>query len=153
MNRYRFKKWVRILFSHHYDESVENFRTFKIHYWNCSSICTKKEEHYILFRQRIIMRRETKEYIYKNAGVITFALFIIIAILISDLLDIAFEEFKLALVLFAFFIILQVFSQAMQYEPDKTRKKVQKLILALVVLLFLILILIFFILYSGFHIF
>jgi hypothetical protein len=105
------------------------------------------------FRPGIIMRRETKEYIYKNAGVITFALLVIVAILISDLLHIAFEEFKLAIVLFAFFIILQVFSQALQYEPEKTRKKIQKLILALVVLLFLLLILVFFISYSGFHIF
>jgi Ca2+/Na+ antiporter len=83
------------------------------------------------------MKAETKKSLKSNAPILVYAIIIITAVILSDVIKIWTEPgtAELVIVLMALFIMLQVFGQALQNEPEKTRKKISVIIsITLVVL-------------------
>jgi len=79
------------------------------------------------------MREETRKSLKRNSPFLVFAIIIIGLIFLSDITEISLDELKLVIILMAFFILAQVFSQAFQYEREETRKKTVTISVAIMV--------------------
>lgn len=72
------------------------------------------------------MKAETKKSLKHNAAILAYAIIIIAVIILSDVIKIWTDPgtAEFVIVIMAFFIVWQVFTQALQNEPEKTRKKI-----------------------------
>ncbi len=72
------------------------------------------------------MNKETKKYLKNNAVMIIYAIMIIVVVIFSNIINSwagpGTAEFIIFLI--ALLILLQVFTQALQHEPEKTRNKI-----------------------------
>jgi D-alanyl-lipoteichoic acid acyltransferase DltB (MBOAT superfamily) len=83
------------------------------------------------------MKAETKKSLKSNTPILLYAIIIIITVILSDFIKIWTEPgtAELVIVMMAFLIVWQVIAQALQNEPEKTRKKISVIIsITLVVL-------------------
>jgi len=95
------------------------------------------------------MKAETKKSLKNNVAVIVYALIIIAVVILSDAIEIWIEPgtAEFTIVIMAFLIIWQVFGQALQSEPEKTRKKIT-FIMTIILIILAVLGLIVFIFYQ-----
>jgi hypothetical protein len=86
------------------------------------------------------MKRDTREYLMDHTAVIVFAVLIIVLVAGAPALGLSLSDLRYVILLVAFLILGQIFSQALSHEPEKTRRRVQYIILALVLLLLCVMI-------------
>jgi uncharacterized membrane protein len=96
------------------------------------------------------MNAETKKSMINNAVILIYAIFIIAIVIFSDNLNMlsgpGTAEF--VIILFSFLIVVQVFTQALQNESEKIKKKIMFSI-TIILVVFAVLGLIFFVLYQS----
>ena len=86
------------------------------------------------------MNKETKNSLKNNAIIIAYAIMVIAAVILSDVINSwggsGTAEFGILLI--AFLILSQVFTQALQHEPEKNKNKVRKFISVILIVLFIL---------------
>jgi len=71
------------------------------------------------------MREETKKSIRNNVGFIVYSVVIIALVFYSGLAGIPLEDVSFVIMLMAILSLWEVFRQALQYEPEETKKKIR----------------------------
>ena len=86
------------------------------------------------------MKKETKNSLKNNAIIIAYAIMIIAAVILSDVINLwgGSGTVEFGIILIAFLILSQVFTQALQHEPEKTRNKVRRIISVILIVLFIL---------------
>ena len=95
------------------------------------------------------MKIETKKSLKNNSVILFYAILMIALVIFSDNLNIwsGSGSAEFVIILIAFLIVGQVFTQALQNEPKKTRKKIS-MIITIVLVVLAVLALIAFVLYQ-----
>ncbi|MDT8357938.1 MAG: hypothetical protein RQ758_05470 [Methanomicrobiaceae archaeon] len=81
------------------------------------------------------MKRDTRDYLMDHTAVIIFSALIIVLVAGAPALGLSLSDLRYVILLIAFLILGQIFSRALAHEPEKTKRRVQYVILALVLLL------------------
>ena len=81
------------------------------------------------------MKRDTRDYLMDHTAVIIFSVLIIVLVAGAPALGLSLSDLRYVILLIAFLILGQIFSRALSHESEKTKRRVQYLILALVLLL------------------
>jgi hypothetical protein len=87
------------------------------------------------------MKEETKQSLKGNAGTIFLAIVIVASIIFSKVTGISLDDLDTVITLSALLIFAQCFTQAIQHEPEETRRKIMIAVTIIGVVLFILMLL------------